>query len=75
VKINIIEDDRVFNKMIEYTLTLNPDYEVTTYFNGSDFLNDLPSGPDIVTLDLGLPDYSGNDILKRIKNTILRSRL
>ena len=67
MKINIIEDDRMFNKMIEYTLTLNPDYEVTTYFNGSDFLNDLPSGPDIVTLDLGLPDYSGNDILKRIK--------
>jgi DNA-binding NtrC family response regulator len=67
VKINVIEDDRVFNKMIEYTLTLNPDYEVNTYFNGSDFLNDLPSGPDIVTLDLGLPDYSGNDILKRIK--------
>ena len=67
MKINIIEDDRVFNRMIEYTLTLNPDYEVSTYFNGSDFLNDLPNDPDIVTLDLGLPDHSGHDILKRIK--------
>ncbi len=67
MKINIIEDDRVFNRMIEYTLTLNPDYEVTTYYNGQDFLNDLSNNPDIVTLDLGLPDFSGDDILKRIK--------
>jgi len=53
--------------MIEYTLRLNPDYEVSTYFNGKDFLNDLSDDTDIVTLDLGLPDHSGNDILKRIK--------
>jgi len=67
VKINIIEDDRVFNRMIEYTLKLNPDFEVKTYFNGEDFLKNLNNEPDVVTLDLGLPDYSGNDILKRIK--------
>jgi len=67
VKINIIEDDRVFNRMIEYTLTLNPDYEVATYYNGKDFLDNLSNNPDIVTLDLGLPDFSGDDVLKRIK--------
>jgi len=67
VKISIIEDDKVFNRMIEYTLTLNPDFEVNTYYNGKDFLQDLSDNPDIVTLDLGLPDYSGTDILKRIK--------
>ncbi len=53
--------------MIEYTLRLNPDYEVATYYNGKDFLDDLSNNPDIVTLDLGLPDFSGDDILKRIK--------
>ena len=67
MKISIIEDDKVFNRMIEYTLTLNPDFEVNTYYNGKDFLQDLSDNPDIVTLDLGLPDYSGTDILKRIK--------
>ena len=67
MKINIIEDDRVFNRMIEYTLKLNPDFEVETYFNGEDFLRNLDHEPDVVTLDLGLPDFSGNDILKRIK--------
>jgi DNA-binding NtrC family response regulator len=67
VKIHIIEDDRVFNRMIEYTLKLNPDFEVSTYYNGENFLKDLSGNPDVVTLDLGLPDYSGTDILKRIK--------
>lgn len=67
MKINIIEDDRVFNKLIEHTLKLNPDYEVHSYFNGKDFIKNLAENPDVVTLDLGLPDYTGTEILKKIK--------
>lgn len=67
MKINIIEDDKVFNKLIEHTLKLNPDYEVISYFNGKDFIKNLGDDPDVVTLDLGLPDLTGNEILKKIK--------
>jgi DNA-binding NtrC family response regulator len=67
MRIHVIEDDRVFNRLIEHTLTLNPDLEVNTFYNGADFLSSLSDQPDVVTLDLGLPDYTGNDILKRIK--------
>ena len=68
MKIHIVEDDRVFNKLIERSLALNPDFEIDTYFDGGNFLRHLPDNPDIVTLDLGLPDFTGEDILKRIKN-------
>ncbi len=67
MRINVIEDDRVFNKLIEHTLKLNPDYEVRSFFNGKDFIKNLGDNPDVVTLDLGLPDFTGNEILKRIK--------
>jgi len=67
MRINVIEDDRVFNKLIEHTLKLNPDYEVHSFFNGKDFIKNLTDNPDVVTLDLGLPDFTGNEILKKIK--------
>jgi len=67
MKIQIVEDDRVFNKLIERSLALNPDFEIDTYFDGATFLKHLSDSPDIVTLDLGLPDYTGEDILKQIK--------
>ncbi len=67
MKIQIVEDDRVFNKLIERSLALNPDFEIDTYFDGATFLKHLSDNPDIVTLDLGLPDYTGEEILKQIK--------
>lgn len=67
MRIHVIEDDKVFNKLIEHTLKIKHDYEVYTYFNGTDFMKNLSYKPDIVTLDLGLPDYTGTDLLRKIK--------
>ena len=67
MRIHVIEDDKVFNKLIEHTLKLVPEFEVTPFFNGNDFLRSLPDNPDIVTLDLGLPDFTGETLLKKIK--------
>lgn len=67
MKIHVVEDDRVFNKLIEHSLSLNPDLDVSTYFDGASFFKHLPESPDVVTLDLGLPDFTGEQILERIK--------
>ena len=67
VKIFVVEDNEWYNKLLVYTLSLNPDYEVRSFFNGHDFLNCLNESPDIVTLDYRLPDLSGLDVLKRIR--------
>jgi two-component system response regulator AtoC len=67
LKIFVVEDNEWYNKLLVYTLSLIPDYEVKSFFNAKDFLNSLHESPDIVTLDYRLPDISGIDVLKKIK--------
>jgi two-component system, NtrC family, response regulator AtoC len=67
LKIFVVEDSEWYNKILVYTLSLNPDYEVKSFFNGRDFLKCLDESPDIVTLDYRLPDITGMEVLKKIK--------
>jgi DNA-binding NtrC family response regulator len=67
LKIFVVEDSEWYNKILVYTISLIPDYEVKTFFNGKDFLRCLDESPDVVTLDYRLPDISGMEVLKRIK--------
>ncbi len=66
-KIFVVEDSEWYNRLLVHTLSLNPDYEIKSFFNGKDFLNSLVESPDIVTLDYRLPDITGLEILKRIR--------
>jgi DNA-binding NtrC family response regulator len=67
LKIYVVEDNDWYNRLLVHTLNLNPDYEVQGFFNGKDFLASLHDPPDIVTLDYRLPDISGTDLLRQIK--------
>jgi DNA-binding NtrC family response regulator len=67
LKIFVVEDSEWYNKLLVYTLSLNPDYEIKSFFNAKDFLECLNESPDIVTLDYRLPDISGMEVLKRIR--------
>jgi len=66
-KIFVVEDSEWYNRLLVHTLSLNPDFEVKSFFNGRDFLNNLVEAPDIVTLDYRLPDITGLEVLKRIR--------
>jgi DNA-binding NtrC family response regulator len=74
-KIFVVEDNEWYNKLLVYTLSLNPDYEVKSFFNARDFLNSIHESPDIVTLDYRLPDISGLEVLKRIRNNNTETRV
>ncbi|MEI6048341.1 MAG: sigma-54 dependent transcriptional regulator [Bacteroidota bacterium] len=67
-KIFVVEDSEWYNRLLVHTLSLNPDYEIKSFFNGKDFLNCLFESPDIVTLDYRLPDITGLEVLKRIRD-------
>ncbi|MFZ0281319.1 MAG: sigma-54 dependent transcriptional regulator, partial [Bacteroidales bacterium] len=67
VKIFVVEDNEWYNKLLVYTLSMNPDYDIKSFFNARDFLNCLHETPDIVTLDYRLPDLTGLEVLKRIR--------
>jgi two-component system, NtrC family, response regulator AtoC len=66
-KIFVVEDNEWYNKLLVYTLSLNPDYEIKSFFNGRDLLKDLHELPDIITLDYQLPDMTGLELFNRIR--------
>ena len=66
-KIFIVEDNVWYADILEYQLTLNPDYEVTKFVTGKECLKNLYKHPSVVTLDYSLPDISGREVLTEIK--------
>lgn len=67
-KIFVVEDDPIYAKLLSYHLSQNPDNEVEIFRTGKQLLSRLTnSNPDIITLDYSLPDMSGMDVLKKVK--------
>jgi two-component system, NtrC family, response regulator AtoC len=66
-KIFVVEDSEWYNRLLVHTLSLNPDFEIKSFYNGKDLLNSLFESPDIITLDYRLPDFTGLELLKRIR--------
>lgn len=67
ISILVIEDEKSICDFISRTLELNG-YKVMTAFTGKDGLQAITSVlPDIVLLDLGLPDMDGNDIIRETR--------
>lgn len=66
-KIFIVEDDPLYGEMLKYHLSLNPDNEVFKFETGSECLKNLYQGPSLISLDYSLPDMSGFDVIKKVK--------
>ncbi|MGR5590799.1 response regulator transcription factor [Peptoniphilus grossensis] len=65
--IYVVEDDTSILKLIEYSLR-SKGYEVHCFENGKDFFDKLSEKkPDIVLLDIMLPDIDGTEILTKLK--------
>lgn len=66
-KIFILDDDVWYSELLEYHLSLNPDFEIQKFHAANDCLSNLYQRPNVVTLDYSLPDKNGAEVLKRIK--------
>lgn len=67
VKIFAVEDDPTYSRFLEYVLSLNPDFEYKVFKTGKDCVDNLHHKPKIITLDYSLPDMSGEEVMKKIK--------
>lgn len=67
LKIFIVEDDVIFAKIMSHHLSLNPEYEVEIFPDGKSLLKNLYKNPTLISLDYNLPDMTGLDILKQVK--------
>lgn len=68
IRIFVVEDNDFYRELLKYNITLNPDYEVTTFSSGKELLANLYKQPHLITLDFSLPDFNGDELLKRIKS-------
>ena len=63
----VVEDDPSISKLISITLEMHQ-YLYRTAENGNEaILEILSNKPDIIILDLGLPDMDGIDIIKKVR--------
>ncbi len=67
IRVVIVEDDREVQKMLEEIVSV--DYECIGVFStGKQAINKIPIlKPDVVLMDIGLPDISGIDCIKKLK--------
>lgn len=66
-KIFIVEDDLWYGEVLEYQLSLNPDYEVSRFTTGKECLANMHQHPDLITIDFSLPDYTGDVLFEKIR--------
>ena len=63
----VVEDDPSISKLISITLEMHQ-YLYRTAKNGNEaILEILSNKPDIIILDLGLPDMDGIDVIKKVR--------
>ncbi|HEX2901498.1 MAG TPA: sigma-54 dependent transcriptional regulator [Bacteroidia bacterium] len=66
-KIFVVEDDDWYRRLLEYNLSLDPEFEVQTFADAKSCLAKLHERPDLITLDYRLPDMKGSEVLRRIQ--------
>ena len=63
----IAEDDKWYAELLQYHISLNPEYVVSHVSSGKQLISQLSEFPDIITLDYSLPDMNGSELLKVIR--------
>jgi DNA-binding NtrC family response regulator len=63
----VVEDNRVYNKLIVSYLKTNKFTNVLPFYSGEDTINNLYRNPDIIIQDFLLDGMNGIDVLKKAK--------
>lgn len=66
-KIFIVEDDPFYGNLLKHHLSLNPDYDVEVFITGKACLKELYRKPDVISIDYGLPDMTGDVLFNKIR--------
>lgn len=76
ISVAIVEDDKFYNDALKKII--NFDEQLTCsgqFYNGSDALSELPRiSPDIVLMDINLPEKSGTELIRELKPLLENSQ-
>ncbi|MEO1580235.1 MAG: response regulator transcription factor [Pseudomonadota bacterium] len=66
----MVDDDVAFTELVTQYVDGEGDFAITCVHNGSSGIKSASSGKfDVVVLDVGLPQFDGFDVLRRIRQT------
>ncbi len=65
----IVDDEQSILKLLTHWVKNKWKYEVKTFESATEMLNNLDENPDLILLDIMLPDMNGIDVLRSIKKT------
>ncbi len=64
-KVMVVDDEFTIRELVD--LTLSPDYEVIKAENGPEALEKLSEKPDLVILDIMMPQMDGYEVCRRMR--------
>ena len=67
LKVFIVEDNKWYGEILSHHLSLNPDFEIHLFEDGASCISNLNLNPDVITIDLTLPDMNGEELFEKIK--------
>lgn len=67
-KVFVVEDDPMYLKILNHQLSMNPNFDVHCFPNAVECIRNMSLSPSVITLDHQLPDMTGLEALKQIKN-------
>ena len=70
IKIFCVEDDLVFAKFLKYRLSSDPQFDVKIFNTAKDFLSSINEKPDIISIDINLPDMQGDKLIEIIREKL-----
>ena len=65
-----VEDDVIYRRLIQHKISLDDDLEVSSYGDSQSALKDIGKDPNILILDLNLPDYSGVELINKFQEKL-----
>jgi len=75
-KVLIVDDEKDIVDLLKYNLDKENDFEVITALNGKAALEQaLENKPDLILLDIMMPEMNGFDVCKKLKNNPITSNI
>lgn len=65
-----VEDDVIYRRLIQHKISMDHELVVFSYSDSSSALTDISKNPDILILDLNLPDYSGIELINKFQEQL-----
>jgi two-component system, chemotaxis family, chemotaxis protein CheY len=74
-KIFVIEDNKTEGMLLKLCLGSLKNVSIKNFTLGHDLINELGDKPDIIIVDMMLPDISGEELVMKIKEAIPESEI